>query len=58
MTVHIGTFTQLGVLVYAAIIRRSGRHLQMATDARGNTKEKHIQFKKNCKEIFDEFKEN
>ncbi len=56
MTIHIGTFTELGVFSRAAINRRSGGRLQMATDARGDLKD--VQFKKNCKEIFYEFKEN
>ncbi len=30
----------------------------MATDACRNAKWKDVQFKKNCKEIFDKFKEN
>ncbi len=37
-TVHIDTFTKLVILSHAAINRRSGGHLRMATDARGNAK--------------------
>ncbi len=49
---------KVGVLVCAAINRRPGGHMRMATDARGKAKKKDVQFKKNCQEIFDEFKEN
>ncbi len=54
----MGAFAKVGVLACAVINRRSGGHLRMATDACGNAKLKDVQFKKNFKDFFDEFKEN
>ncbi len=36
--IHIGVFTELGILAYAAINRRSSGHLRIPTDACGNAK--------------------